>query len=117
MKVKLDENFGARGAKQLRAAGHDVSTVVEQGLSGSVDRSLIAAVQLEQRCLVTLDLDFGNPPRQYNGIAVVRLSKPATLDDLASGIDTLIRGVAQGGIEGKLWIIHRGRIREYQPPT
>ena len=44
MKLKLDENFGIRGADLLRAAGDDVSTVYLQRLSG------IPAPRLIEHC-------------------------------------------------------------------
>lgn len=61
MKIKLDENLGARGAEWLRAAGHDVATLYEQGMTSSSDGELIQHCRFEQRCLVTLDMDFSNP--------------------------------------------------------
>lgn len=41
----------------------DVATVPQQRLSGASNLDLIDACHREGRCLVTLDLDFSNPPR------------------------------------------------------
>ena len=119
MRLKLDENLGTLGMELLRQAGHDVVTVAEQDLCSATDSELIAACRSEHRCIVTLDLDFGNPllfrPSDYAGIAVLRLPPKPAQQDLLDAIRTLIGGLAQGEIEGKLWIVQRGRIREYQP--
>lgn len=119
MKLKLDENLGRRGVELFRQAGHDVATVSEQGLCGTADTSLIEICRAESRCLVTLDLDFSNPlmfiPSDYAGIAVLRLPPRPSLGDILDTIRTLISGLAQEEIEGKLWIIQRGKIRIYQP--
>lgn len=119
MRLKLDENLGSRGAELFRHAGHDVATVIEQGLCGVFDRDLIKICHDEHRALVTLDIDFGNPllfrPGDYFGIAVLRLSPRPSHNDLLDTIRTLIRGLARETIEGRLWIVQLGRIRAYQP--
>ena len=119
MNLKLDENLGSRGASLFRHAGHDVATVSGQRLCGVNDRDLIGICRDEYRVLVTLDMDFGNPlifrPGEYHGIAVLRLPPRPCHEDLLDAIRTLISGLAGESIEGKLWIVQRGRIRAYQP--
>lgn len=119
MRFKLDENFGRAAATLLTQAGHDVATVVAEGLAGAPDRVVLAAAHGEQRCWVTLDLEFANPllfdPRDYSGIVVVRLPAQPTLTDLWAAMATLTRAVAMQQPAGRLWIIHRDRLREYQP--
>ena len=118
MKVKLDENLGARGADRFRQAGHDVLTVFEQGLSSAPDARVISVCQSEGRCLVSLDLDFANPlryqPSKYHGIAVIRLPPKPVAEDLLEAVDRLIAEMGKCSIEGKLWIVQRNAIRQYQ---
>lgn len=120
MRLKLDENLGHRPGDLLRGHGHDVATVHEERLSGAVDEDVIRISRDEQRCLVTLDLDFANPlvfkPSDYSGIAVLRLPRKPTYKDLVEAVRTLIDGLAQRDIHGKLWICQSGRVREYQQP-
>jgi predicted nuclease of predicted toxin-antitoxin system len=119
VRLKLDENLGVHSAEFFRSAGHDVTTVPNQNLYSSSDKNLLETCRVEKRCLVTLDLEFGNPllfkPSDYEGIAVLRLPSKPTPDDLQRAIRTLIGGLARKEIRGKLWIIQRARIREYQP--
>ncbi len=77
MRFKLDENLGARTQQLFHASGFEARTVVEQDLQGCPDQDLFAACAREQRCLVTLDLDFANvlrfPPDKVGGIVVMLL--------------------------------------------
>jgi len=118
LKFKLDENFGVSAALLLSDAGHDVSTVFEQQITGADDRSVIDTCHAEGRALVTLDLDFATPlvfpPQQFSGIAVVRLPRRPARDDLRRVMRALDAAVAKQTIEGMLWIIETTRIRIYR---
>jgi len=77
MRIKLDENLSASCAVRLTALGHDVHTVIEEELSGRVDSEVWAAAQLEERFLITQDLDFSDRRRfaagSHAGVLLVRL--------------------------------------------
>jgi len=119
VRIKLDENLGCQAAELLRAAGHEVTTVHEEGLVGASDEAVANACGAEGRCLVTLDLGFSNPflfpPAHYAGIAVLRVPGQVTAEDVADRMETLIRGLSRSEIRGKLWIVQKQRIREYIP--
>ena len=119
MRLKLDENLGQRWIQLLREAGHDVLTVLEEGLSGADDFGVIGAAGAERCCFVTLDLDFANPlrfrPSTYAGIAVLRLRAKTTQQELDETVATLVAHLARADITGRLWIVEVGRVREYQP--
>jgi predicted nuclease of predicted toxin-antitoxin system len=118
MKLKLDENLGRRAIELLTQAGHSVATVASEGLWSVADENLIEICRREDRCLVTLDLDFSNPllfkPSKYAGIAVLRLPRKPSHDDLLAAVRTLVEGLRRGSINGRLWIVQRERLREYQ---
>ena len=67
---------------------------------------------------MTLDLDFSNPllfkPSEYGGIAVLRLPRKPSNDDLLSAVQTLTTRLNQRNIHGRLWIVQKERVREYQ---
>ena len=118
MKFKLDENLGPRTAALLAEPGHDVETVAQEKLSGSSDTRLFEICVAEQRCLVSLDLDFAGvfrfPPRGTPGIAVLRLPRVASPGVLASLARSLLAALEAGSIAGRLWVVEVGRIRVYE---
>lgn len=119
MRIKLDENFGTRAADLLRSAGHDVETVPAEGLCQATDRELAATCCREERCLVSLDLDFGNPllfnPADHKGLVVVRLRAQTEAADIDRALRVLIEALSSRSVAGKLWIVESDRLREYQP--
>ncbi|MBS0266612.1 MAG: DUF5615 family PIN-like protein [Planctomycetes bacterium] len=64
-------------AVMLRAAGHDVHDVHDEGLAGADASPVLAAAVQEDRGLVTFDLDFADvrqyPPGSHAGMVVFRL--------------------------------------------
>jgi hypothetical protein len=76
MKFKVDENLPAGIAEDLRAAGHEAVTVVDQGLAGAPDSVLLATIQSEARALFTMDKGIADirvyPPHHFAGIVLFR---------------------------------------------
>lgn len=115
MKFKLDENFGTRTLEIFRIHGHDVQTVANQNLSGCTDLNLFHVCQREQRCLVTLDLDFSDvtrfPPQVSSGIVVIRVPRNPTPIVLGKLVQQFLDALGQAPLDKHLWIVETGRIR------
>jgi predicted nuclease of predicted toxin-antitoxin system len=80
MKVKLDENLPAQLVPVLTELGHDVDTVLSEGIAGRDDAVVWQAAQAGGRFLVTQDLDFSDvrryTPGTHHGLLLVRLPEP-----------------------------------------
>jgi predicted nuclease of predicted toxin-antitoxin system len=117
-KFKLDENFGRRVQAVFHARGHDAVTVRDEKLHGASDPRVLDAASSEGRILVTMDQDFANvllyPPESTSGVAVIRFPGQATVRLLELLVVGLLNALEQKQIEGKLWIVEPGRIREHQ---
>jgi predicted nuclease of predicted toxin-antitoxin system len=80
MKIKLDENVTTGVLPALKTLGHDVQTTIEAGLTGKPDDEIWSAAQLEERFLVTQDMEFSDArkfaPGEHPGILFLRLHSP-----------------------------------------
>lgn len=98
----------------FRDAGHGVHTVFDERLGGVTDSRIFEACQVEQRILVTFDLDFADirryPPATHAGVWVLR----PPIQDARSTL-ALLKGalvvLASEPASKRLWIVERERVR------
>lgn len=111
---KMDENLPEAAAQQLRDAGYDAATVLDQSLGGASDAEVARVCASEGRVLVTLDLDFANslafPPAQHAGLVVLRLPEQS-VPSIGRAITTLVELCGREPLAGKLWIIEPQGVR------
>lgn len=76
MKFKLNENLPAELASDLRVLGHDTETVLDAGLRGAADATLLHVAAAEARILLTLDKGIANllqyPSHEHGGVVLFR---------------------------------------------
>ena len=114
MKLKVDENLPAAATALLRSAGHDVSSVVDEGLVGAPDDAVLSAAAREDRVLLTLDRGLGdlraNPPGSHPGIVVFRL-RNQDAGTVRDSIDRLVEQVDLRDLAGCNVIVEEARLR------
>ena len=116
MRFKFDENLPAELGALLHHAGHEAHSVHDEHLSGADDPTIAKVCQVEQRILITLDLDFADlkhyPPQEYCGIIVLRLARQDR-DTVLTLMRRVLELLQAEPIAQRLWIVdeHRTRIR------
>ena len=105
MRLKLDENLGARCLSILAGAGHDVETVPSQGLCSASDEALHAVCRAEGRVLVTMDLDFANPLRFVPSARALSRSSPSVAASALSRSSSARRAsrLAEASLRSSVW--------------
>ena len=82
MRIKRDEDLPSSLAVELTELGHEVDTVVQEGLGGVNDTEVLKAAIANDRFLITQDLDFPDvrvfQPGKHPGILIVRLREPGS---------------------------------------
>lgn len=114
MRFKIDENLPVELAARLQAAGYEVDTVLQEGLSGQSDEVLFSYCQQEQRVLLTMDRGFGDMRRyglgRHAGIIVLR---PVRQDRHAfvALLEQVLPLLKTHEVGGSIWIVEWGRVR------
>ena len=118
MMIKLDENLPAPLAPKLAAMGHDIQTVVEEGISGQGDPTIWQAAQREARLLMTQDLDFSDArqfvPGTHYGILLLRLQNP-TWRALVTRVVELFAQEDVARWEKSLVVATKSKVRVLRP--
>jgi predicted nuclease of predicted toxin-antitoxin system len=118
LKFKLDENLSSSIKQILIASQHDVHTVVDELLQGSPDDEILKICSQENRCLITLDLDFSDikrfPPEHNAGIVILRPAFGLSHKSLIALINQLDEALKENSPEKQLWVVEFGRIRIHQ---
>ena len=114
MRIKLDQNLSHYLVEDLTALKHDVDTVLDEGLSGESDPSVLKAATTEDRILLTLDTDFLNlkkyPPGSHCGVVVFRPPRQGALA-VAKFVLAFVRSTDLRKCYGQTAIVERRRTR------
>ena len=114
MKFKIDENLPAEVAEQLRALGHEASTVVQEGLTGAPDSAIVAAAAAETRILLKLDKGIANllrhPTATHHGVVLFR---PGSLGrrSVLEFVDERLPALLGLPLDGKITVVTERGIR------
>jgi predicted nuclease of predicted toxin-antitoxin system len=115
--MKIDENLPESAVTVVKAAGHDVDTVRDEGLIGAADPEVMRAAIAGRRMVFMLDRGFGDLARTvgaHAGVVVFRLPK----QDAASATDVVgrfVRHINLDELGGCTVTVQPDRVRIRRP--
>lgn len=113
MRLKVDENLPHELVGDLRAAGH-AETVLDEGLIGSPDSTILERVKREGLVLLTLDRGIADvrayPPEHYSGIVLFR-PRTSGRGALLAFVRRHLPALLQADLAGHLLVISEHSIR------
>ncbi len=112
MRILADENCDRLIVEELRNAGHDVISAMED-LSGGSDGDLFRLAHAQQRVLLTDDLDFGHITKMETlrppAVVIVRIDGMSR-DARAKRVLNCVRAL-EGTVGGHIAVIEPGQVR------
>ena len=114
MRFKADENVPNVVVSKLRADGHQVASVREEGLDGLDDRTLALVCLAESRVLVTHDLGLADvrrfPPASHSGLVVLKPARQGPVHS-ARVLELIRERLRSAELSGQLWIVGESGLR------
>jgi predicted nuclease of predicted toxin-antitoxin system len=111
----VDESLPRAVARALTAAGHEALDVRDAGLRGHSDDDVFARAKLEERLLLTADLDFANalrfPPGTHPGIVVLRVPDDWSAAERAERLTAALREVGADQLRGAVSSVEPDEVR------
>ena len=102
----------------MTGAGHDVDTVIQEGLIGAPDRDVVAAATVTGRILISPDRGLGDirayPPGSHAGIVVLRLTDQSAASAIKAVTD-LATLTNPDRLAGVVAVLQRGLLRIRRP--
>ena len=118
MRIKLDENLPEDARLAAVGLGHDVDTVLNEGIGGVSDRDVFVAAIREGRFLITLDRGFGDirhyPPGSHPGIAVIRIESQDP-PSVVLAVRNFLSNRDLGGLSGCIVVVRGDLVRVRRP--
>jgi predicted nuclease of predicted toxin-antitoxin system len=120
MKIKIDEDLPKAVVELVRDVFPDTASVLEEGISGTLDPELWKLTQKEGRFLITGDKGFANirsyPPGTHYGVLLLRPESEG-IPQLKELIQEVLKSGMLKRLAGCIGVATPGRLRIRRPKT
>ncbi len=114
MRFLADMGVALRVVRHLRTVGHDALHLAEQGLQRLPDRDIFAKARIEDRIVLTFDLDFAEIAAAAGttlpSVVIFRLGNAST-DSVIERLTTAVDSAGSMLLSGAIVAVEDHRIR------